>query len=70
MQHYRAYFIGLDGHFIKSIDMSCSDDGAARDSARKLVEGYYDVELWQGARPDRRRSGPHLSRDFVDTSML
>ena len=29
MEHYRVYVIGQDGHFIRSIDLSCADDGAA-----------------------------------------
>jgi hypothetical protein len=49
MQHYRAYIVGSDGHFIRSIDLSCADDNAAIESAKQLVEGY-DVELWQGDR--------------------
>jgi hypothetical protein len=47
MKHYRAYVIGLDGHFIRSIDLSCADDNAAIESARQLVDGH-DIELWQG----------------------
>lgn len=46
MQHYRVYVIGHDGHFIRSIDLSCADDGAAIESAKQLVDGY-DLELWQ-----------------------
>jgi hypothetical protein len=46
MQHYRVYVIGQDGRFIKSIDLSCADDGAAIESAKHLIDGH-DVELWQ-----------------------
>jgi hypothetical protein len=46
MQHYRVYVIGQDGHFIRSIDLSCADDDAAIESAKQLIEGY-DLELWQ-----------------------
>jgi hypothetical protein len=49
MQHYRVYVIGLDGHFIRSIDLSCADDSAAIKSAKRLVDGH-DIELWQGDR--------------------
>jgi hypothetical protein len=46
MTHYRAYFIGRDGHFIKSVILDCADDEAAIESAKQLVDGH-DVELWQ-----------------------
>jgi hypothetical protein len=49
MQHYRVYVIGQDGHFIKSIDLSCADDSAAVESAKQLIDGH-DLELWQGDR--------------------
>jgi hypothetical protein len=48
--HYRAYFIGRDGHFIKAVDLVCEDDEAAKKQAQQMVEGF-DVELWQ---QDRR----------------
>jgi hypothetical protein len=46
MQLYRAYVIGQDGHFIRSIDLSCADDNAAIESAKQLIDGH-DLELWQ-----------------------
>jgi hypothetical protein len=46
MQHYRVYVIGQDGHFIRSIDLSCADDSAAIESAKQLIDGH-DIELWQ-----------------------
>jgi hypothetical protein len=46
MQHYRVYFIGQDGHFIRAMDLSCANDGAAIESAKQLIDGY-DLELWQ-----------------------
>jgi hypothetical protein len=46
VQHYRVYIIGQDGRFIKSIDLSCVDDGAAIESAKQLIDGH-DIELWQ-----------------------
>ena len=49
MQYYRVYVIGRDGHFIRSIDLSCADDGAAIESIKQLIDGY-DLELWQGDR--------------------
>jgi hypothetical protein len=49
MSHYRAYIVGRDGHFIKSVVLDCADDDAAIQSAKQLVDGH-DVELWQLAR--------------------
>jgi hypothetical protein len=49
VRHYRAYVIGRDGHFIKSIDLSCADHSAAVESAKQLIDGH-DIELWQGDR--------------------
>ena len=46
MQHYRVYVIGEDGHFIRSIDLSCADDSTAIESAKQLIDGH-DLELWQ-----------------------
>jgi hypothetical protein len=33
MSYYRAYMIGSDGHFTKSVDLSCDKDEAAREKA-------------------------------------
>jgi hypothetical protein len=46
MAHYRAYFIGRDGHFMKAVDLICHDDEGARKYARQMVDRH-DVELWQ-----------------------
>jgi hypothetical protein len=46
MPDYRAYLIGSDGHFYKSVVLEAPDDAAAIVSARNLVDGH-DVELWQ-----------------------
>ena len=46
MQHYRAYFLGPDGHILS---VSCEKDEEAREKACQLVDGH-DVELWQGER--------------------
>lgn len=43
---YRAYFIDLDGHIVRRIDILCDDDEAAKEQAQKLVDSH-DVELWQ-----------------------
>jgi hypothetical protein len=46
MPYYRAYIVGRDGHFQQAIDLDCTDDDAAIQSAKQLVDGH-DVELWQ-----------------------
>jgi hypothetical protein len=56
VQHYRVYVIGQDGHFIRSIDLSCTDDSAAIESAKQLIDGH-DLELWQSDRKIARFDG-------------
>jgi hypothetical protein len=46
---YRVYFVGSDGHFVRSVGLSCSDDAEAIEQARRLIEGQ-DIELWSGER--------------------
>jgi hypothetical protein len=46
MPEYRTYFIGLDGHFQKSVRLECANDDAAKAQAEQLVDGH-DIELWQ-----------------------
>ncbi|MEA2915840.1 MAG: hypothetical protein QOJ15_7921 [Bradyrhizobium sp.] len=68
---YRAYFVGGDGHFVRFVGLSCSDDAEAIEQARRLIGGQ-DIELWSGERfimrlpkkqdrpdrnPDNRRQG-------------
>jgi hypothetical protein len=49
MAEYRAYIVGSDGHFIRSIQLLCADDDAAKEYAKQFVDRH-DVELWQGER--------------------
>jgi hypothetical protein len=49
MADYRAYVLGEDGHFVRSVELVCPDDDTAKEYARNLVDGH-DVELWQGER--------------------
>jgi hypothetical protein len=56
MAHYRAYFIGHDGYFIKAVDLICDDDDGARKYARQMVDGH-DVELWQHDRRIEKFAG-------------
>jgi hypothetical protein len=46
---YRAYVVGLDGHFIRPHIFIAEDDAAAVENARQFVEGH-DIEIWSGAR--------------------
>jgi hypothetical protein len=46
MSYYRAYIIGQDGHFIEAINLDCTDDTAAVESAKQLISGH-DIEVWQ-----------------------
>jgi hypothetical protein len=49
MPDYRAYIVGIEGRFVRAIELLCPDDDTAKEYARKLVDGH-DVELWQGKR--------------------
>jgi hypothetical protein len=49
MVEYRAYTVGMDGHFIGYEPMVCADDAEAIEKATRLVDGH-DVELWSGQR--------------------
>jgi hypothetical protein len=49
MAEYRAYTVGLDGHFISFEALVCRDDGEAIAKAQCLVDGH-DVEVWSGER--------------------
>jgi hypothetical protein len=46
MPDYRAYLVGSDGHFFKSVVLDAPDEAAAVEAAKQLVDGH-DVELWQ-----------------------
>ena len=49
MAEYRAFIIGVDGRFVRAIELVCPDDDSAKEHARQLVDDH-DVELWQGDR--------------------
>jgi hypothetical protein len=46
---YRAYFVGIGGHFTKYEPLLCDSDDEAIDKAKRLVDGH-DIELWSGSR--------------------
>jgi hypothetical protein len=45
MTDYRVYIIGDDDHIMMRIDLDCTDDRVAIESAQQLIDGH-DVELW------------------------
>jgi hypothetical protein len=49
MTEYRAYLVGLDGHFVGFEPLLCADDAEATEKAARLA-GTYGVELWSGPR--------------------
>jgi hypothetical protein len=73
MPEYRAYVVGLDGHFTDFEGMICEDDAKAIEKARRLVDGH-DVELWNGARLVIRLNAAGkqgtVSHDVVDGRMI
>jgi hypothetical protein len=50
---YRAYTVGLDGHFNGFEPLICADDAEAIEKAKRLVDDL-DVELWSGDRLVKR----------------
>jgi hypothetical protein len=49
MNEYRAYTVGVDGHFIGFEPLRCANDAEAIEKAERLLDGH-DVELWSGER--------------------
>jgi hypothetical protein len=49
MAHYRAYILNREGRIMEAVDLDCTDDAAAAESAKQLDDGH-DVELWRNAR--------------------
>jgi hypothetical protein len=49
MAEYRAYTVGIDGHFVGFEALVCADDAEAINKAKRLVDGH-DIELWSGVR--------------------
>ena len=49
MTEYRAYTVGLEGHFIGFEPLVCHDDAEALTKAKRLVEG-------NDSRPHRHRA--------------
>ena len=49
MPEYRAYKVGVDGHFIGYEPLFCANDDDAVAKACSLMDGH-DIELWSGPR--------------------
>lgn len=49
MVEYRAFPVGMDGHFIGFDALVCENDDEAIAKAKCLVDGH-DIELWCGER--------------------
>jgi hypothetical protein len=49
MVDYRAYSVGLDGHFIRFDAIVCANDEEAIQKAKRHVDDN-DIELWCGDR--------------------
>jgi hypothetical protein len=49
MAEYRAYAVGIDGHFVSFEALVCVDDVEAIDKAKCLIDGH-NIELWSGDR--------------------
>jgi len=45
MPEYRAYIVGQDGRFIRSVDIVVADEETAKEYAKRLVDDH-DIELW------------------------
>jgi len=56
VEEYRAYFLGHDGHFGGYEPFTCTDDAAAIEKAKRLVNRN-GIELWSGARRVARLPG-------------
>jgi len=46
MPEYRAYIMGDDGHILRTVELVCEDDEAAKEKARQLAQSHH-VELGQ-----------------------
>jgi hypothetical protein len=46
MAGYRAYVIGIDGGFLRAVELVCPNDEVAKEYAKRLVDRH-DIELWQ-----------------------
>jgi hypothetical protein len=67
MAEYRAYIIGVDGHFVGAVEFICPDDDTAKEYAKQLVDGravagrppHSEVRWQTGVGPPQflRRSG-------------
>jgi hypothetical protein len=57
MTQYKLYLVNQAGHFYRSFDLDCDDDGQAIQAALIHEKGA-PKELWQGARIVQRFGQP------------
>ena len=72
MHQYRVYVIGLDGRFIKSIDLSCADDSAAieapNNSSTATTSSFGSrTAKWRGSVASRSKAmRPRKNKPWTD----
>lgn len=49
MAEYRAYTVGVDGHFMGFEPLVCRDDAEAVTTAKRMVDRHA-IEVWSGER--------------------
>jgi hypothetical protein len=59
MLEYRAYSIGRNGQIIHCVDLVGSDDEAAKERVKQMVDRHW-MELWHEGRDVRTREVSHL----------
>src|SRR4051812_34966704 len=50
MPEYRAYIVGLDGHFLRSVELVCPDEKTAKEYAKNLLT----ATTWSFGKPTAR----------------
>jgi hypothetical protein len=46
MPHYRVYVLDEHSQLTAAVNLSCTDDDAAKEHAKRLADGH-EVELWR-----------------------
>ena len=49
MADYRAFYVGSNGNFLKSVHLECMSDDTAIRKVRQLAKSN-NIELWSGPR--------------------
>jgi hypothetical protein len=67
MPHYRVYVLDEHGQFMGGVNFARTDDDAAKEHARRLIDGR-EVELWRLVarfKFDNPRDGPKRRRSAL-----